>query len=223
MNKIRAVVFDVDGVLVDAKEWHYLALNRALALFGYTISRYDHLVTYDGLPTVKKLEMLSREHGLPRQLHKLINDLKQLYTLEAIHSKCRPLFSHEYAFSRLKSMGYRLGVASNAVMVSVRTMMEKTNLASFLDLMLSNQDIKKPKPAPDIYLKAMQKLDVAPNETLVVEDNHHGIEAARAAGAHVMVVREITDVTFKNLLREIALAESSEAINTQEGASECRM
>jgi beta-phosphoglucomutase-like phosphatase (HAD superfamily) len=63
--KITAVVFDMDGVLIDAREWHYEALNRALGHFGYTISRFDHLVTYDGLPTRHKLEMLSRERGFP--------------------------------------------------------------------------------------------------------------------------------------------------------------
>lgn len=53
MPKIKAILFDMDGVLVDAKDWHYEALNQALSLFGMEISRYDHLVTYDGLPTKK--------------------------------------------------------------------------------------------------------------------------------------------------------------------------
>ena len=64
---IKAIIFDMDGVLIEAKDWHYEALNKALSLFGYEISRYDHLVTYDGLPTSKKLEMLSMERGLPRK------------------------------------------------------------------------------------------------------------------------------------------------------------
>jgi beta-phosphoglucomutase len=52
---IKAVVFDMDGVLIEAKDWHYEALNRALKLFGYEISRYEHLTTFDGLPTRRKL------------------------------------------------------------------------------------------------------------------------------------------------------------------------
>ena len=78
MTKVKAVIFDMDGVLIDAKDWHYEALNRALNHFGYNISRYDHLVTFDGLPTRRKLEMLTREQGLPNALHKLINELKQI-------------------------------------------------------------------------------------------------------------------------------------------------
>ncbi|WP_371364212.1 hypothetical protein SRRS_50250 [Sporomusa rhizae] len=82
---IKAVLFDMDGVLIDAREWHYIALNRALQLFGFEINRYDHLVTFDGLPTKKKLEMLSIERKLPRKLHSFINLIKQQYTMELIH------------------------------------------------------------------------------------------------------------------------------------------
>ena len=81
LTKIRAIVFDMDGVLIDAREWHYEALNQALGLLGFSISRFDHLSTYDGLPTRRKLEMLSMERGLPRALHDFINALKQEYTI----------------------------------------------------------------------------------------------------------------------------------------------
>ncbi len=91
MAEIKAIIFDMDGVLIDAKDWHYEALNKALALFGFSISRYDHLVTYDGLPTKKKLEMLTMECGLPKGLHQFINDLKQIYTMEMIFQKCKPI------------------------------------------------------------------------------------------------------------------------------------
>ena len=61
---IKAVIFDMDGVLIDAKEWHYEALNNALKLFGYKISRHDHLVTFDGLPTRAKLQMMTEQEML---------------------------------------------------------------------------------------------------------------------------------------------------------------
>jgi beta-phosphoglucomutase len=104
MPDIKAVIFDMDGVLIEAKDWHYEALNKALRLFGMEISRYNHLVTYDGLPTRKKLEMLSKEQGLPIQLHEFINQMKQQYTMELIQSQCKPRFHHEYALSRLLSI-----------------------------------------------------------------------------------------------------------------------
>jgi phosphoglycolate phosphatase-like HAD superfamily hydrolase len=127
MAQIKAVVFDMDGVLIDAKEWHYEALNKALALFGFAISRQEHLSTYDGLPTRKKLEMLSVEKDLPAGLHEFINHMKQIYTLQIANMKCSPQFIHEYALSRLKADGYRLGVASNSVKDSVELMMKKSD------------------------------------------------------------------------------------------------
>ena len=102
---IQGVIFDMDGVLIEAKDWHYEALNRALRLFGYSISRYDHLTTFDGLPTSKKLEMLSLESDLPRELHAFINEMKQEYTMELVHAQCAPRFVHEFALANLKALG----------------------------------------------------------------------------------------------------------------------
>ena len=208
MTKIRAVVFDMDGVLIEAKEWHYEALNRALELFGYTISRYDHLSRYDGLPTRRKLEMLSREKGLPKSLHGFLNELKQIYTMELIYSHCKPVFCHEYALSKLKGQGLKIGVASNSIRRTVEVMMEKSSLARYMDVMLSNEDVRAAKPDPEIYLTAISRLGIEPKECLVVEDNEQGIRAAEAAGAHLMVVDDTLDVNYDNIIRAILQAES---------------
>ena len=110
---IKAVIFDMDGVLIEAKDWHYEALNKALNLFGFNISRFDHLTKFDGLPTKDKLNILTTEYSLPIELHSFINEMKQNYTMEIVHTKCKPLFIHEYALSKLKMEGYKLAVASN--------------------------------------------------------------------------------------------------------------
>jgi len=204
----KAVIFDMDGVLIDAKEWHYEALNRALGLFGYHINRYEHLVTFDGLPTRHKLAMLTKDRGLPTGLHEVINGLKQKYTMEIVHRECKPLFQHEYALSRLKSRGYKLAVASNSVRNSVEIMMHKSGLDRFLDAMVSNEDVRHAKPDPEIYLMAMELLGVKPEECLVVEDNENGIQSARAAGCQVMIVQDVLDVTDERISRELAALES---------------
>lgn len=207
MGKIKAIVFDMDGVLIDAKDWHYEALNKALNLFGYEINRYDHLVTYDGLPTSKKLEMLSLEKGLPHNLHAFINDMKQLYTVDTIHALCRPTFFHEYALSKLKAEGYHLAVASNSTRNTVQLMMEKSNLLPYLDFFLSNQDVTRSKPDPEIYTAAIERLNLRPEECMVVEDNHNGIQAAKAAGAYVMQIETVYDANYENIKKHVALFE----------------
>lgn len=199
MIQIKAVIFDMDGVLIDAKEWHYEAMNRALRLFGYEISRDDHVDAYDGLPTRKKLEMLSKQYGLPRKLHNFLNELKQRYTMEIVHQRCKPTFIHEHALSRLKSEGYKLGLASNSIRQTIEVMMSYASLTSYFDAMLSNQDVSKAKPDPEIYVTAAQRLGFPPNQCVVVEDNQHGIQAAEAAGAHVLRVGSVHDVTYGNI------------------------
>jgi HAD superfamily hydrolase (TIGR01509 family) len=205
--KIKAIIFDMDGVLVEAKDWHYKALNRALELFGYQISRYDHLTTYDGLPTSKKLEMLSLESGLPKELHQFINEMKQIYTMEIVYAECKPRFVHEYALSKLKTKGFKLAVASNSIRNTVEVMMEKSKLIHYLDQIISASDVRKPKPDPEIYLTTMTKLGLAPQECLIIEDNENGIKAARASGAHVLVVKDVHDVNLSNIETQIKLIE----------------
>lgn len=207
---IKAIIFDMDGVLIEAKDWHYEALNKALRLFGYEISRFDHLTTYDGLPTRKKLEMLTMERGLPSELHQFINEMKQIYTLEMVQTRCKPRFTHEYALSSLKNLGYKLGLASNSIKSTVDIMMEKSCLKGYLDLMLSNEDVKHPKPSPDIYESAISHFKLNPNEVLVLEDNEHGIRAAKASGAHVLVINNVEETNLENIENAIHLAEESD-------------
>lgn len=207
MKKIKAVIFDMDGVLIDAKDWHYEALNKALKLFGMEISRYDHLVTFDGLPTKKKLKMLSIERGLPEELHDFINELKQQYTMEIVHQRCKPKFYHEFAISKLRISGYRLAVCSNSIRNSVKVMLDKASLLNYMEFFLSNQDVSNGKPDPEMYNNAIARLGLSPQECMIVEDNEHGIAAAKASGAHVMEVETVEDVNYMNILKYINIFE----------------
>ena len=209
---IKAVLFDMDGVLIEAKEWHYESLNRALELFGMPISRHEHETTYDGLPTRKKLEMLSREKGLPRGLHDFINEMKQAYTMEMVHTLCKPKFAQEKALSELKRRGYKIAVCSNSIRATVELMMQKAALTPYLDVQLSNQDVKAPKPAPDIYKKAMEIFGLESYECLIVEDNENGIKAAQAAGGHLLVVQDVSETNIQNILSRIEEIEFTERL-----------
>lgn len=214
---IAAIIFDMDGVLIDAKEWHFEALNKALKLFGYEINRYDHLTTFDGLPTRKKLEILSKERHLPASLHGFVNDMKQRYTMEIVSAKCKPRFNHQYALSKLHASGYRLAVASNSVRSSIDMMMEKAELSRYLEFTISNQDVRAAKPDPEMYNLAIQRLGLSPTDCLIVEDNENGIRAARASGAHVLEVSDVDDVTWSNIWRKICVCDSLETSVRMEG------
>lgn len=208
--KIKAVLFDMDGVLIDAKDWHYEAMNKALNLFGYNIERYEHLTSFDGLPTSVKLEKLTVEKGLPRSLHKFINEMKQQYTMTEIHNKCHPVFIHEYALSRLKKEGYKIAVCSNSIRRTIETMMDYANLTNYLDEIFSNEDVVKSKPAPDIYLEAMKRFAVKPEECLICEDNENGIKAALASGGNLLKIKTTADVNYGNIISKIKELEAKD-------------
>lgn len=200
-NKIKAILFDMDGVLVEAKDWHYEALNKALRLFGFEISRYEHLHAFDGLPTKEKLKMISQRYYLPESLHPFINELKQSFTMDYVAELCHPMFVHEYALSKLKNEGYKIAVCSNSIRNSIETMMNKAALMPYLDLIVSNEDVVKSKPDPEIYLKAMSMLGVKSDECVICEDNINGINAAVSSGGHLLKINEVTDVNYDNIKR----------------------
>jgi HAD superfamily hydrolase (TIGR01509 family) len=202
-SKIKAVIFDMDGVLIDAKDWHYEALNKALKLFGLEITRAEHETTYDGLPTKAKLEILSREKGLSRSLHSFINEIKQQYTMEMVNNLCRPMFHHEYLLSKLHQQGYKLSVASNSITNTVSVMMDHAHLKQYLEFFISNEDVKNGKPDPEMYNLSIKKLGLTPEECLIIEDNENGLKAAYASGAHVLKVETVFDVNYDNINQRI--------------------
>ena len=86
---------------------------------------------------------------------------------------------------------------------SIVTMMDMSDLSKYIDIIVPNQDVKEGKPNPEIYTKAIEGLGMKPDECLVVEDNINGIKAGQAAGAYVMQVETVNDVTYDNIMRSI--------------------
>jgi HAD superfamily hydrolase (TIGR01509 family) len=196
MSEIKAVLFDMDGVLIDAQEWHYEALNEVLQIFGYEITREMHENRYDGLSTAKKLQMLTVEVGLPLHIHGMINRVKQDRTLRIAARKCFPSVAHQVLISRLKKKGIKVGVVTNSIRQTTEFMLTYAGLFDFLDLVLTNQDVKEPKPNPECYLSAMKELRVLPSETIIIEDSPYGIEAAIKSGALVIKVASVDEVNL---------------------------
>ena len=135
-----------------------------------------------------------QNRDLPKGLHGFINALKQAHTAAIVHQKCKPTFNHQYAISKLKTDGKLLGVCSNSVRNSVVSMMKLSNLYDYLDVIYSNEEVELGKPSPEMYIAAMNDLSVKPKETLILEDNDHGIQAAIASGAHLMKIGVPSDV-----------------------------
>jgi len=197
---IKLIIFDLDGVLVDAKQIHFDTLNRALSDVGneFIISESEHLSTYDGLKTNQKLQMLSEKKGLPTHSHKFVWEKKQELTIEEI-SKLEVNHKLVNVFKTLKNEGYKIACCSNSIRRSVLVMLSKIGVLEFIDLSLSNEDVKNSKPHPEIYWKCISEFGVLPEETLIVEDSPYGLLAASRTNSHILRVSSPNDVTIENI------------------------
>ena len=199
-NKVKLIIFDLDGVLVDAKKIHYDTLNIALEAIDpkYKISTFEHLSLYDGLKTNQKLELLTKFKGLPVESYKQIWDFKQKNTLSLLSN----LKSSKQITNCLQSLyndGYKIACCSNSIRKTVLTVLSRLEIIEYFDLILSNEDVLNSKPHPEIYWTAISKLNYLPEETLIVEDSPYGLLAANRAKTHVMRVNSPKDVTYDNI------------------------
>ena len=204
---IKAVVFDMDGVLVDADKWHFNALNVALQHADIDpISWQEHLTVYKGIPTGRKLTLLSERRGLATDLWEKIAASKQEVTEHIIASFCT-VDPEKVEMLRLLSRHYRIAVCSNSVRATVDLMLENSGLAPHIEFSLSNEDVQRSKPDPEIYVAAFERLGVAPEDCVVIEDSDVGKAAAVAAGAVLCSVDDPSEVNYYRVLRTITSAE----------------
>jgi len=197
--KMKLIIFDLDGVLVEAKNIHFEALNEALGP-KYEISWNEHLSRYDGLKTNQKLEMLTQDKGLPVELYKKVWDEKQKLTLQKLKN-LKPDTQLMVCMDLLVQQGYKLAVCSNSIRKTVLTVLSKLNIIENFDLILSNEDVKNSKPHPEIYWKAISQMGFLPEETLIIEDSPYGLLAASRSRASVMRVGSPKDISYNNIYK----------------------
>jgi beta-phosphoglucomutase len=203
---LKLVIFDMDGVLVDACDWHKDAFNQALEeLCGYKISDEEHYSEFNGLPTKTKLAKLA-EKGIVKEdkkLHKEINNLKQENTIRIIEESCAYDNSKVNLVSWLKLKGIKVACFTNSIRKTAELMLDKCGVLSELDLLVTNQDVKEPKPSPEGYLKVLKHFNISPQDAMIIEDSPKGIKAATAAGCKIMKVDNATQVYTENMRRFI--------------------
>lgn len=180
---IKIIAFDLDGTLIDTMDWHRQALNEALKEVA---GPFETDASYDAVPTRTKLARLTEEKGLPPELHDEICRVKQIKTLRLL-DQLKPAPNVLDALNYL-SREYKLACVSNAVLDTVVKSLEVTGYLKYFDLLISNEQVVRPKPHPEGYLKCLEHFRVSGKECLVVEDSDKGFEAGRAAGCPVLKI-----------------------------------
>jgi beta-phosphoglucomutase len=194
--KVEAILFDLDGVLVDACDWHYEALNVALNEAGLDIiNRQDHLTTFNGLPTKIKLEMLK----IPTELAHSVNQQKQKHTLNIIKNTAKFMSEKIELHEHLKQQGIKIACVTNSIEETAKEMLIATGQMPYMDLLVSNEHVKRNKPHPDCYNHAIKMLGINPANCICVEDSPKGIEAAMTSIAgRCWIVSGTKEVTKEN-------------------------
>jgi len=191
MNKL--VIFDLDGVLIDSKDHHYDSLNQALGE-KYSISREEHLKIYDGLPTKAKLELLTKNKHLPVDLYDKIWRDKQEATLKIFNSTLNKDYELMGYFQQLADAGFKIAVASNSIRNTVKIALLKLGILEFVDMYVSNEDVVRNKPFPEMYWKCMTALNAVPEDTVIIEDSYVGKLGVIDSKAHLVSVENRKDL-----------------------------
>ena len=201
---LKGILFDLDGVLLEAKNIHFTTLNQSLEKIDkkFVISLDEHLSSFDGLKTNEKLLKLTNERGLDISRHKEIWDEKQKLTLNELHD-LKPSIDLQETFSKLVIDGYKIACGSNSIRKTVLTVLSKLGIIEYFDLIISNEDVKNSKPHPEIYWTAISNIGVLPEETLIVEDSPYGLLAASRSKANILRVTNPDEVTYQRIINEI--------------------
>lgn len=202
---VKLIIFDLDGVLVNSRPLHYDALNAALADINknYIINSEEHLAKYDGLSTKQKLELLTKEKGLPSNLYSKIWSLKQEKTYDIINQTFKFDEGKRELLRTLKNDGYILYCASNSIWNTVKLMLLRTGMLEYFDYFISNEEVKCPKPSPEIYMQCMMRARVGVGECMICEDSYIGKQSATNSGAHLCPIEDPNDLTLDKLKKYI--------------------
>ncbi|MEN9920681.1 MAG: hypothetical protein RL538_574 [Candidatus Parcubacteria bacterium] len=201
LQSYKAVIFDLDGVLVDMREAHFEALNLALMTFGERIGEDEHEEIFNGLPSRKKLAILASDGRISTDDIETINAMKQDFTKQIIPRLCTPDPSKIELIEKLRSKGVKIACCTNSLQDMAELMLETAGLLEYMEFVIGNDSVTHPKPDPEMYQTAMERLGISPEETIIVEDSLYGIAAARASGATVVEVTGVEEVT-EALLKE---------------------
>jgi HAD superfamily hydrolase (TIGR01509 family) len=197
---VKLVIFDLDGVLVDACEWHRIALNEALKeVCNYEISLSDHRSTFNGLPTKVKLEKLIEEGKIQQKDHDAVYKLKQKKTVEIINRNADEREEKINLIMWLKKKNINVACFTNSIRETATLMLKKTGVYDMLELIITNEDVTRPKPDPEGYNKVLKYFNYTPEHVMIVEDSIRGVQAAISSGCKVYKVADASDVNIENL------------------------
>jgi HAD superfamily hydrolase (TIGR01509 family) len=192
---IRAVIFDFDGVIANSEPLHFAAFRDVLAAEGVELTESDYYARYLGYDDVGVFRAVSHERRLPWDIDRVSALVaRKAVLLEGLERDGSILFPGADQAIRRLAASLPLAIASGALRLEILRILDRTGLTQCFGAIVGAEDSPAGKPAPDPYLRAVDRLSaasgqqLAPAECVAVEDSHWGLESARAAGLRTIAV-----------------------------------
>jgi len=193
---LRAVIFDFDGVIADSEVLHFRAFNKVLAGHGFQITKEQYFSKYLGLTDLECFRSVAKERLVELDegaIEKLLEEKRVVFEQMA-KTEVKIIDGVPELLRVLRSNGIPAGICSGALLEEIEMILKGAGLREFFEVIVAAGDIEKCKPDPEGFLLALERLNssrgqsMTPGDCVVIEDSHWGIEAARAAGMHIVAV-----------------------------------
>ena len=214
MKKIEAVIFDLDGTIIDSEENYYLADKKLLQTYGINFTQ-EMKAQYIGTGNLDMMKKIKSIYNIPDSIEYLHKKKNQLY-LELARKNTKVFPEMKKLLQILKKQKYKIGLASGSSKEIIEEILDLTNLRFFFDATVAGDEVEHSKPAPDIFLLASKRLQVNKENCLVIEDSKYGVDAAKSAGMLCIAIPSIledpfpeifykADFLFKNGIKEFSV------------------
>lgn len=215
---MKAVIFDMDGVIVDTNPYHRITWREYYQRHGKTLSDADFVTYVSGKHNNDIVAHLFAEQTLSPSEVATIGHEKEALFREVYRPHIEPVTGLVDFLKTLKQAGIKTAVATSAPIENLDFVVDALELRPYFDVLLNESLVSRPKPDPEIYQKAMAMLNVEPSESVVFEDSLTGIRAGKSAGAYVVgvattqtpdelrpfvddVIRDFTEMTLDRVQR----------------------
>lgn len=181
MNSAKYVIFDMDGVMIDSEYDHAVANIAGLKRLGIEISM-EYAYEFVGSTLTHMMETIRAKYQMPQSISEIIQVVEEEKQKIIQRDGYRPIDGIIPLIHTLYQKGLRLAIASSSSISNIQAVADALEISEYFEIMISGSMVKNPKPAPDIFLKAVNLLNTLPQECVVIEDSHFGVQAAKTAG-----------------------------------------
>lgn len=177
---LKAVIFDMDGVLVNTEPVYYKVIKEILNENGHDID-YKEYGKYIGMTNENTWELLKKEYSINIDTNELIDNMMILKNVIIRRDGYELIDGIERLLENLKQNNIKIGLASSSPIFDILDVTKSTNIYKYFDKLVSGESVENSKPSPDVFLKALQELGINSEECIVIEDSKNGVLAAKSA------------------------------------------